>query len=51
MTINMYQCKSGRYQGMWHVRGYLDRSYVHFGRYRDKRQADKVIKELQEDED
>jgi hypothetical protein len=50
MTIKMYQCKSGRYQGQWHVRGYENRSYVHFGRYRDKTEAEQVIQELSEDE-
>lgn len=50
MTIRMYQCKTGKYQGMWHVRGYLDRSYVHFGRYRDRSEAEKTIQELAEDD-
>jgi hypothetical protein len=34
---------------MYHVRGYLDRSYVHFGRYRDRAKAEQVIEELAED--
>jgi hypothetical protein len=50
MTIRMYQCRTGKYQGMWHVRGYIDRAYVHFGRYRDKAEAEQVIEELAEDE-
>jgi hypothetical protein len=51
VTIKMYQCKTGKYQGMWHVRGYLDRSYVHLGRYRNKAEAELAVRELQLDED
>lgn len=41
----IYQIKSGRYAGMWHVRLYVSYGkYFHIGRFRNKSEADVAMR-------
>lgn len=36
----MYEIKSGKYKGMWHVRDWSDGKLTHIGRYKSKEAAE-----------
>ena len=42
MSIKRYQSKTGRYAGMWHVRGYENGKYFHIGRYKTLEEAEEA---------
>lgn len=46
MSIKKYQCKSGKYAGMWHVRIYDSGRYFHIGRFKTEEEANGRIDRL-----
>lgn len=46
--VRMYQSKTGKYKGLWHVREYFRGKYIHIGRYKSKQEAERVLKDLSE---
>lgn len=51
MTVTMYQSKSGKYKGMWHVRTYNKGRYFHVGRVLTKKEADEIAAKIMEEID
>lgn len=47
MKAKMYQIKSGRFAGMWHVRIYKSYGkYFHVGRFKDKAEAEEAMRRV-----
>ncbi len=47
MKLSIYQVKSGKFAGMYHVRNYLGKGkYFHIGRYKTKEEAEIAMEQV-----